>query len=198
MWSSSSPPSRRHARSPSDSQGSDPPVTSSSLRRLIVVWLVVAVGFGVLLAVARASAGPLDDPDPAHQRPGLLDLDELPVPAPPVSDGVPTPGREAVVFFVRPAQLPALCGALADADLASQPDLVVVVAGPVAPCAADVAVLADRGGRLAGAYGLRPPADRGAPVGYAVVDEAGRIRYRTLDPEVDELLGEVDTILRAT
>ncbi len=172
-------------------------MTSSSPRRLVEIWLVVAVGLGVLLAVARASAGPLDDPDPAHQRPGILDLGELPVPAPPVSDGIPTPGREAVVFFVRPAGLQALCAALADADLEGEPDLVLVVAGPVAPCAADVAVLADRGGRLADAYGLRAPTDRGAPVGYAVVDEAGRIRYRTLDPEVDDLLGEVDTILRA-
>lgn len=167
-------------------------------QRLIVVWLVVAAGFGALLAVARASAGPLDDPDPAHQRPGLLDLGELPVPAPPVSEGVPAPGTEAVVFFVRPAGLQALCGALNDAGLEGEPDLVVVVAGPVAPCATDVAVVTDQRGRLADAYGLRPPADRGAPVGYVVVDEAGRIRYRTLDPEVADLLGEVDTILRAT
>ena len=171
---------------------------SSSLRPLVVVWLVVAVGFGVLLAVARASAGPLDDPDPAQQRPGLLDLGDLPVAAPPVSDSIPTPEREAVVFFVRPAQLPALCGALAVADLAGEPDLVVVVVGPVAPCAADVSVVVDPRGQLAEAYGLRPPADGGAPVGYAVVDDTGRIRYRTLDPEVDDLLGEVDTILRAT
>ena len=170
---------------------------SSSPGRLIAVWLVVAVGFGVLLAVARGSAGPLDDPDPAHQRPGLLDLGALPVPAPPVSDGIPTGGREAVVFFVRPGGLQALCEALPDAELEGEPDLVVVVAGPVAPCAPDVAVVADPKGRLAQAYGLRPPADGGAPVGYAVVDDAGRIRYRTLDPEVDDLLGEVDTILRA-
>ena len=168
-----------------------------SPERLIVVWLVVAVGFGALLAVARASAGPLDDPDPAQQRPGLVDLGALPVPAPPVSDGVPTGGREAVVFFVRPAGLQALCEAVPDADLEGEPDVAVVVAGPVAPCAAGVAVVADPQGHLAQAYGLRVPADRGAPVGYAVVDDAGRIRYRTLDPEVDDLLVEVDTILRA-
>ena len=170
---------------------------SSSPRCLVVVWLVVAVGFGVLLAVARASAAPLDDPDPAHQRPGLLDLGELPAPAPPVSHGVPGPGREAVVFFVRPAGLQPLCRALAAADLEGEPDLIAVVAGPAAPCAAAVAVVADPRLRLAEAYGLRPPADGGAPVGYAVVDEAGRIRYRTLDPEVDDLLGEVETMLRA-
>ncbi len=170
---------------------------SSWWRSLGLAWLGVAVGFGVLLAVARAAAGPLDDPDPAHQRPGLIDLGALPVPAPPVTDSLPAEGREAVVFFVRPAGLPPLCEALADADLDGEPDLVVVVAGPAAPCAADAGVVPDPQGRLADAYGLRPPADAGAPVGYAVVDQAGRIRYRTLDPEVEDLLGEVDTILRA-
>jgi len=157
----------------------------------------VAVGFGVLLAVARASAGPLDDPDPAHQRPGQLDLGELPVPAPPVTEGIPAPGREAVVFFVRPAGLAPLCEALADADLDEESSLVAVVAGPGARCSAGVAVVADPQGRLADAYGLRRPADAGVPVGYAVVDEAGQIRYRTLDPEIEDLLGEVETILRA-
>jgi alkyl hydroperoxide reductase subunit AhpC len=72
-----------------------------------------------------------------------------------------------------------------------------VVAGPVTSCAADAKVMADPAGELAEAYGLRQPADRGEPVGYAIVDAAGRIRYRTLDPEVEDLLGEVDTILRA-
>lgn len=170
---------------------------SSSPRPLVMAWLVLAISLGVLLAVARGSTGQLDDPDPAYQRPGLLDLGELPVSAPPVSDLVPTSGRTAVVFFVRPSGLPALCGALSDADLAGQPDLAVVVAGPVGPCPEVEVLVADRRGRLADAYGLRPPVDQGAPVGYAVVDEASRIRYRTLDPEVDDLLGEVDTILRA-
>ncbi len=197
MWSSSPPPGRPHATPPSDGLVRGPRVTSSSWRRLAVIWLVVAVGFVALLAVARAAAGPLDDPDPAHQRPGLLDLGELPVPAPPVTDGIPAPGREAVVFFVRPAGLEVLCEALADADLDGEPQLVVVVAGTGAPCAAGVAVVSDPRGRLADAYGLRPPADGGTPVGYAVVDAAGRIRYRTLDPEVEDLLDEVDTILRA-
>lgn len=166
-------------------------------RRLLVIWLLVAVGFGALLGVARTSAGPLDDPDPAYQRPGLLDLGELPLPAPPLTEVVPRQGHEAVVFFVRPPGVQALCEALADAELDGRPDLVVVNAGPVAQCAGEVAVVADPGGRLAHAYGLRSPADGGANVGYAVVDEAGRICYRTLDPELDDLLGEVDTILRA-
>jgi hypothetical protein len=35
-------------------------------------------------------------------------------------------------------------------------------------------------------------------VGYAVVDSAGRVRYRTLDPSLINGLAEVETILRAT
>lgn len=170
---------------------------SRSLRRLVVVWLMVAVGFGALLIVARSTEAPLDDPDPAYQRPGLLDLGELPRPAPAVADDVPAPGNEAVVFFVRPDGLEALCDAVAAVDFDGEPDLVAVVAGPVGSCAGDLPVVADPAGRLAEGYGLREPADGGPPVGYAVVDPAGQIRYLTLDPEVDDLLSEVDTILGA-
>jgi hypothetical protein len=162
-----------------------------------VVWLVVAVGFGALLVAARAAEAPLDDLDPAYQRPGLLDLGALPRPAPPVTGDVPAPGSEAVVFFVRPDGLDALCDAVAGTELDGAPDLVAVVARSVGSCAGDIPVVVDVAGRLAEGYGLREPADGGPPVGYAVVDPAGQIRYRTLDPEVDDLLTEVDTILRA-
>ena len=48
----------------------------------MAVWLVTAVGFGTLLALAQASGSTLDDPDPARQRPGFLDAGALPQPAP--------------------------------------------------------------------------------------------------------------------
>ena len=159
---------------------------------------MVAAGLGSLLAVAQGAATPLDDVDLAYQRPGLLDLGELPLPAPPIVDGLPAQGLETVVFFVRQAGLEDLCDALAGVDLAGQPALIVVSAGAREACRADVTVVSDPGGRLAGAYGLRRPRGGGPPVGYAVVDEATRIRYRTLDPEVADRLGEVDTMLRAT
>lgn len=53
------------------------------------------------------------------------------------------------------------------------------------------------GGGLARRFGMPSPVNGGAPVGYAVVDAAGRIRYRTLDPQVAGHLEEVDTILSA-
>lgn len=164
----------------------------------MLTWLAVAGGLGLLLALAAAAEGPLDDADPAYQRPGILDLGELPEPAPKVADDIPAPDRVTVVFFVRPGQLKPLCEALREIELHRQPDLAVVVAGPSGPCAEEATVVADPDARLADGYGLRSPQSGGAPVGYAVVDGAGMIRYRTLDPRVTDLLDEVDTILRAT
>lgn len=165
---------------------------------MVLTWLAVAVVMGLLLVLADAAEGPLDDADAAYQRPGILDLGELPVPAPKVTDTLPTPGRTAVVFFLRPGQLGSLCDALTEVEFHRQPDVALVVAGPSFLCTAEATVLADPDAGLADAYGLRTPRDDGASVGYAVVDDVSMIRYRTLDPEVADLLAEVDTILRAT
>ena len=51
-------------------------------------------------------------------------------------------------------------------------------------------------GRIANAYGMRIPIDGGPPVGYAVVDKSGLIRYRTLAPDVSALY-ELSVILSA-
>lgn len=96
---------------------------------LALVWAGAAWGFAVLLVMAQHSRSPLDDPDPARQRPGLVDLGALPVPAPEVFDGIPAPGRRAVVFFERPGGLERLCRALRTSTLGRKADLVVVSAG---------------------------------------------------------------------
>ncbi len=167
----------------------------SSRRSLLMVWVVAAVLFGGLLAVARAAEGPLDDRDPALQRPGFLDVGPLPVPAAPVTGEVPAAGRRAVVFFTRRDRFDGLCHALASHDL--EADVVVVAAGADAPCAGDISVVDDPASVIAEQYGMRAPRGGGAPVGYAVVDGDGLIRYRTLDPTVHEELAEVDTVLGA-
>ena len=163
----------------------------------MAVWLVVAVTTGVLLALSRVTTGPLDDPDPARQRPGYLDDGPLPVPAPQVTEDIPAPGRRAVIFFVRPSELEPLCEALPGFDPGQEVDVAVVLVGEGGRCPEPIPVVADADGELAARYGLPAPRDGGPPVGYAVVDGAGDIRYRTLDPEVASLLGEVSTILRA-
>ncbi len=165
-------------------------------QRLVAVWLVAAIGFAVLLLMAEISRTPLDDPDQAYQRPGILDLGALPAPAPPVTADIPAPGRPAVVFFTRPGEAAALCSALAAARLDADADVVVVSPGELPGCD-DVPVVTEATRQLAMSYRMREPAGGGAPVGYAVVDAVGQIRYRTLDPTATDELSEVRTILEA-
>lgn len=164
-------------------------------QKLVALWLGVAVLFGALLGVARATRTGLDDPDPAWQRPGFLDAGPLPQPAPRLSAGLPRPGRPAVVFFLRPEGVAELCRSLATHRLGQSAEVVIVVSGP-GRCPG-ATTLEDPLGGLARAYGLREPRDGATPAGYAVVDGQGRIRYRTLDPTMAQELDEVDTVLAA-
>lgn len=168
-----------------------------SRSRLVAVWLTLAVAFGALLFVAQAVESGLGDPDPARQRPGFLDADSLPQPAPLLTASRPRAGHRTVAFFVGSEQFGPLCRALSAGDLATRADLVVVVAGSSGRCAA-AAVVDDPSGRLARLYGIRQPKSGGPRVGYAVADRHGNIRYRTLDPSVADGLAEVATIVRAT
>ncbi len=164
----------------------------------MVAWLGAAVALGLLLGLARSAQGPLDDPDQAWQRPGFLDAGDLPAPAPEVAPGVPAPGRPTVVFFERASGLGELCKALAESSLRENTVIAVVVAGPPSGhCHVADAVVGDADGALAKAYGMRRPRGGGSPVGYAVVDAAGAIRYRTLDPAVAGQLSEVRTMVAA-
>ena len=144
---------------------------------------VVVLAFVVTLVVR--GPGPLDDPDAADQRDGLL----LSGPTLPREvAGVSFGGRPVVLLFER-----------------TEP------AGPaferwrqaVAQTGADLLVLS--GGRraelLADAVGMPTPVDGGPPVGYAVVDPSRTVRYATLDPaylrnafEVDVIVGAIDEV----
>lgn len=166
-------------------------------RALAGVWLAAAVGFGLLLVLARSASHPLDDADPARQRPGILDLGALPNPAPQVTAGVPSPGRRAVVFFERPDRIERLCRALEGDPLGQDVDVVVVVSGEGGACPGDTTVVVDPVAALARRFGLDAPRGGGTPVGYAVVDSRQRIRYRTLDPHAAGGLDEVATMVEA-
>lgn len=163
-------------------------------RNLVAVWFVTAVLLGGLLVWADATQSSLDDPDPAQQRPGFLDANGLPRDISRWAEIV-VPGHRAVVFFERPDRLATLCRALRSAHFGTDVRLVVVV-DEAARCA-DARLASDAPRATARAIGMRQPRDGGAPVGYAVVDSDGRVRYRTLDPGMAERLDEVRTILDA-
>ena len=153
-----------------------------------------ALGLGLLLVAGEASRGPRDDPDPARQRPGFLDAGELPAPAPPLTHRVSSLVGPAVVFFTEdPANL---CRELAKSRLEEKADLILVVR--VGREACPYVQVSDADGQVARAYDMPRPSKGGFPVGYAVVDNKGMIRYRTLDPRAGHHLPEVRTIVEAT
>ena len=167
-------------------------------QRLMATWLAVTLTLGGALIAAQRDRGPLDDRDLALQRPGFLDAHHRPTRAPQVAPDVPQPGRRAVVFFVRAKQVDALMRALRD-GLGGQPRIAIVLQGMAArPRVADPPLVLDGSARLAREFAMRRPRDGGAPVGYAIVDRSGRVRYRTLDPGLTHRLREVETMLKAT
>lgn len=162
-----------------------------SRRRLLVTWLVVAVALAAVTSIIRRGASRLDDPDPARQRPGVLVAASSATLAPTVlRRALPAGG---VVFFEREGRAGELCELLAGRSLRSP---AVVVAAGGAPRACAGLALAPSGD-IASAVGLAQPSDGGAPVGYALLDGAGRVRYSTLDPAAADHLPEVETMLRA-
>ena len=172
-----------------------------SRRLLVALWVAPVIVFGSLTAYSRLTSAPLADPDPAYQRPGFLDV--IPAyAAAPLGMNLPAPHTRSVVFFTRPQFESDLVGALTDdATLQSAAHLVVVVCGPAvraaAAVSASIAVVTEGAGCPAAAlYRMRTPRDGGAPVGYAIVDSAGVVHYSTLDPDVVNLLGEVEVMTR--
>ena len=147
---------------------------------------------------SQQSYGGLDDSNLAYERPGLLDMQGPPTAAPVIA-GMPSPDRRAVIFFTRPELFAGLERAAAeDRSLRAEADLLIVVPDGGVSGFDGIAVVADGGQGFADKLEMRRPRDGGFPVGYAVVDSVGRVRYPTLDPEVTDHLDEVETMVRAT
>lgn len=169
--------------------------------RLATLWVAVAAGLGAALLAARWDRDPLDDPDLAHQRPGLLEAVGPRSSAPPITANLPRHARRTVVFFVGQQYGPLVDALRQDpAPLGHDVDAVVVVQDQTTPppaSARGVEAVTDPDARLARAYQMPTPRDGGPPVGYAVVGPDSTVRYRTLDPHVADRLDEVATMLRA-
>ena len=170
---------------------------TTSRPALLGVWVGTTALIGAGLLTVHLGMSGLDDPNPAHQRPGFLDANRPRVTAPAVA-GLGPPGTRSVVFFTRTDQMTGLQRALASSAgraLAGVAHLVVVLdtAGPL-PAGA----LSDPEDLVSRSYEMRRPRDQGAPVGYAVVGPDGTIRYRTEDPQQGQHLSEVRTMVDAT
>ena len=150
---------------------------------------------GVALAVAEHRRNALNDPDQAWERTGLL----LPAKTYQAPNLGGAPGRPVVVFFARSLSDGYLFHDLADqSDLASMAALVVVTPDGSRPLIEtgikDIATDAD--GSLATAVGLHRPIDGGYPVGYALIDSDGYLRFRTLDPGFEQRAWEIKLLLK--
>lgn len=166
---------RRPSSSREEARAVPPPVPVWSP----VAWFaVLALVLSYVVLVLVKPPGPLDQPDLAYQRDGLLrDGPRLP---PQVGD-VRFGGRAVVLLFLREPPRPQDVRAYAQ-GLPASAELTVVL--PSAPSATDLPapVAADPTGELAAAVDLPTPVDGGRGIGYAVVDAERLVRYSTLDP----------------
>ena len=155
-------------------------------------FLVLAAVLTFVVVVLVKPPGPLDDPEPAYQRDGLL-LDGPVVPE--RSGGVSFGGRPVVLLFVR--EPPGASDLATWAAAVPEPAEVRLVLP--APTAGDLPVptVVDPLNRLADVVQMPNPVDGGRPVGYAVVDSDRVVRYATLDPDYLRNAFEVTTIARA-
>ncbi len=164
---------------------------------LIGTWAIITALVGGGLLTVRLEMSPLDDPDPGHQRPGYVDANRPRSPAAPLP-GLAPAGKRSVVFFTRANRLPRLRRALdgPDGQALRRAASVVLVQDTTGP--AEAGVLPDPTDRISRGYVMRRPRDHEAPVGYAVVGVDGTVRYRTEDPQQDQHLAEVLTMVNAT
>ena len=158
-----------------------------------LTWFVALAGVLTFVVVALVRPpGPLDDPDPAYQRDGLL-LSGPVVPEQVL--GVDFGGEPVVLLFLR--RLPEE-GKLAEwtAAVPERADVRLVLPAPTNDNVPAPTVI-DPLNSLAGVVDMPVPVDGGRPVGYAVVDSDRVVRYATLDPEYLANAFELQTIVRA-
>lgn len=145
-----------------------------------VVAAVVALVLTLVVVLLVRPPGPLDDPDPADQRDGLLLAGPV---LPPEVAGDRFGGRPVVVLFERDDP----------AGPAFQAWKAVVADDGV-----ELVVRVGRAGdELARLVGMPAPVDGMRPVGYAIIDASRTVRYATLDPAYEKNAFEVDVITGA-
>lgn len=157
-------------------------------------WAALALTLSIVVMALVRPPGPLDQPDPARQRDGLL-LEGPEVPG--TVAGVEFGGRPVVLLFGREPPSPQQLAIWLD-EVPDRAEVRLVLpepgTSPVDPGVA--AVVVDPDGELADAVLLPTPVDGGPGVGYAVVDSQRLVRYSTLDPAYLVNAFEVVTVLK--
>lgn len=170
---------------------------------LVLAGVALCVVLGVVVLGGSVGPGPLDQPDPADQRNGLLLTGPTVEPSLP---GVPPRDGPTVLLFVRSAPQPSVLRQWRD-TLPATTHVVLVVQEPGSDPSSEASaahalnagadLIGDPDGRLATAVDLPEPVDGGPGVGYAVIDSDRVVRYATLDPRWPENAFELDTIVGA-
>lgn len=161
-----------------------------------LAWFAaLAAVLTVVVVVLVRPPGPLDQPDAAYQRDGLLLSGPL---VPDELAGVEFGGRPVVLLFERDLPDPsALAQWLAEVPDRAAVTLVLPEPAPRSLAHPQLELVVDPNGRLADAVDLPTPVDDGRGIGYAIVDSDLRVRYSTLDPAYLGNAFEVATILGA-
>lgn len=172
-----------------------PPATRLARRWAALGWLVIAVLLSAGIFTEHATRSGPDDPKPARQRSGVLAPAARAPRAIPVSDELAATGRRAAILFIRPKQYDQMFLVLGPQPLPADVDGALVVPAKPQSKLVPTPIACDADGTLARAYRMPRPRDGGPPVGYALVDSAGRVRYSTLVPGVADHVREVRTML---
>jgi hypothetical protein len=161
-----------------------------------LVWFAsLAAVLSVVVVGLVRPPGPLDQPDPAFQREGLL----LGAPAVPGEvAGVAFGGRPVVLLFDRSLRdQSALAQWVAAVPEGAVVRLVLPEPAPRLLNSSRLEIVVDPSGRLADVVNLPTPVDQGPGIGYAVVDRNRQVQYSTLDPVYLSNAFEIATIAGA-
>jgi hypothetical protein len=144
-----------------------------TVRGMVTAWSCAAIVLGGGLIVEDVTRNGMDAAEPIRERIGMASYRSFP--APQVAGVVP--GVRSAILFVRPEQAESVCSWAAGRPIGN---LTMVVVSPENLDCKGVPLSLDPDRELADGFGMRRPKDGGYPVGFALLDSQGGLRYTTL------------------
>ncbi len=162
----------------------------------IGLWLGVGIILAGLQFIAQASYSRQDNPDQANQRPGFVTTHPEKAP---IIDGVSYTLRPTLIIFDRnPIPTKIIQNQAKQTLISDRATIILVTKSDIQQenLSGVKKILNDRDQAIARKFNFDTPTDGGYPVGYAVVDSKGFLRYRTLDPSYSQHRDGIETILK--